>query len=201
MYRTLYLLVKAIYIDRHFHVCRCCSHINSHNQIRGHRTGSSHSGAEEYPREKTQTKGGTRIYHSWPNSSLHQQHIKMKSGVSLRCARSIPVHTSHYSRLEKPTIPLATEERLPRIIYIYIYIYIYYVVPTTTHTRQAQVNRKNETKKRNEDKGKERKDKKAKERSRKEKKRKEKSRKARKDKTRRGSKERKGQKKWHTSRP
>ena len=32
----------------------CCSHINSHNQIRGHRTGSSHSGAEEYPGEKTQ---------------------------------------------------------------------------------------------------------------------------------------------------
>ena len=25
---------------------------NSHNQVRGHRTGSSHSGAEEYPREK-----------------------------------------------------------------------------------------------------------------------------------------------------
>ena len=44
--------------------CCCCSHINSHNQVRGHRTGSSHSGAEEYPREKTQTKGGTHIYHS-----------------------------------------------------------------------------------------------------------------------------------------
>ena len=42
--------------------CCCCSHINSNNQVRGHRTGSSHSGAEEYPREKTQTKGGTRIY-------------------------------------------------------------------------------------------------------------------------------------------
>ena len=33
----------------------CCSQINSHNQVRGHRTGSSHFGAEEYPREKTQT--------------------------------------------------------------------------------------------------------------------------------------------------
>ena len=32
--------------------CCCCFHINSHNQDRGHRTGSSHSGAEEYPREK-----------------------------------------------------------------------------------------------------------------------------------------------------
>ena len=37
--------------------CCCCSHINSHNQVRGHRTGSSHSGAEENPREKhTQPK-------------------------------------------------------------------------------------------------------------------------------------------------
>ena len=37
--------------------CCCCSHINSHNQVRGHRTGSSHSGAEEYPRENhTQPK-------------------------------------------------------------------------------------------------------------------------------------------------
>ena len=36
--------------------CCCCrSHINSHNQVRGHRTGSSHSGAEEYPRENTHT--------------------------------------------------------------------------------------------------------------------------------------------------
>ena len=31
----------------------CCSHINPHNQVRGHRTGSSHSGAEEYPRKGT----------------------------------------------------------------------------------------------------------------------------------------------------
>ena len=47
-------------------LCCYCSHINSHKQVRGHRTGSSHSGgAEEYPKEKTQTtQGGTRIYHS-----------------------------------------------------------------------------------------------------------------------------------------
>ena len=32
-----------------------CCHINLHNQVRGHRTGSSHSGAEEYPRENTHT--------------------------------------------------------------------------------------------------------------------------------------------------
>ena len=35
--------------------------INSHNLVRGHRTGSSHYGAEEYPREKTQTEGGALI--------------------------------------------------------------------------------------------------------------------------------------------
>ena len=42
--------------------CCCCSHINSHNQVRGHRTGSSHSGAEEYPREK-HTK--TKVVHAY----------------------------------------------------------------------------------------------------------------------------------------
>ena len=31
--------------------CCCCSHIISHNQVRGHKTGTGHSGAEEYPRE------------------------------------------------------------------------------------------------------------------------------------------------------
>ena len=56
--------------------CCCCSHINSHNQVRGHRTGSSHSGVEEYPREKTQTKSGTRTYHSFRNSCLRQKNIK-----------------------------------------------------------------------------------------------------------------------------
>ena len=29
-----------------------CSHINSHDQVRGHRAGSSHSGVEKHPREK-----------------------------------------------------------------------------------------------------------------------------------------------------
>ena len=48
-------------------MCCCCSRINSHNQVRGHKTGSSHSGAEEYPRGKNKhkrTKRDTRIYHS-----------------------------------------------------------------------------------------------------------------------------------------
>ena len=41
----------------------CCSHIYSRNQVRGHRTGSSHYGVEEHPTEKitNNTKSGTRI--------------------------------------------------------------------------------------------------------------------------------------------
>ena len=63
------------------------------------------SGAEEYPREKhEQTKAGTRIDHSWRNSCLYQKHLKVKPGVSLPCARTLLVHTSHYSCLRKPTI-------------------------------------------------------------------------------------------------
>lgn len=45
-------------------VCCGCSHIISHNRVRGHRTGSGHYGAEEFFREKhKQTQGGTRTYH------------------------------------------------------------------------------------------------------------------------------------------
>ena len=43
--------------------CCCCSHINSHNQVRGHRTGSSHSGEEEHPTKKTPTK--TKVVHTY----------------------------------------------------------------------------------------------------------------------------------------
>ena len=69
-----------------------------------------------YPREKH-----THTQPKVVNAQLTQfmpppgTHTKVKSGVSLRCARSMPVHTSHYSRLEKPTIPIATQRRLPHI--------------------------------------------------------------------------------------
>ena len=65
------------------------------------RTGSIHSGAEEYPRENTHTtRGGTRIYHI---SCLHQKHLKVESGVSLRCARSMPALTSTWQIHTKPS--------------------------------------------------------------------------------------------------
>ena len=95
----------------------CCSHINSHNQVRGHRKGSSYSGAAEYPREKHKQPKVVHAYITADaiHASTRNIYINVKSGVSLRCARSIPVRTSHYSRLEKPIIPLATQEKLPPI--------------------------------------------------------------------------------------
>ena len=60
--------------------CCCCSHINSHNQIRGHRTDSSPSETEEYPREKNTNRrwckpisnfeGTDRCEHSMPGIVL-----------------------------------------------------------------------------------------------------------------------------------
>ena len=65
---------------------------------------------------------------------------KSETGSSLRCARSMPAHTSHYSRLEKPTIPLATQKRLLRTWYITCSTYHY------AYAQQTQVNWKEETK-------------------------------------------------------
>ena len=77
---------------------------NPHNEVRGHRTGSSLSGVEEYPREKTHTQNQT----CYPHVSLLTQFMplpeeykKVKSRVSRRCSRSMLVHTSHYSRLNR----------------------------------------------------------------------------------------------------
>ena len=80
------------------------------------------------------------------------------------------MHTSHYSRLEKPTIPLATQGKLPGSTYHYAY------------ARQTQVNWKMETKKRKEDKGKEIKDKTRKRKNEKRMETKEKAREAGRDK-------------------
>ena len=43
--------------------CCCCSRINSHNQVRGHRTGSSPSGGGKYPKEKI--KPAITQNHGW----------------------------------------------------------------------------------------------------------------------------------------
>ena len=106
------------------------------------------------------------------------------------------MHTSHYSRMEKPTIPLGTQERLPRTRYIL------HVVSITTHThdRRQSIGENKEKKK---DKGGERKEMKAKQKTKKV--RKEKKRQKKQEKTRQEEEARKGKgkkrKKCHTSRP
>ena len=43
--------------------CCSCSHINSHDQVRDHRTGSNPSGVEEYPTEEiNKTISGTHTF-------------------------------------------------------------------------------------------------------------------------------------------
>ena len=96
--------------------CCCCSHINSH-QVRGRRAGSSHSGAEEYLQE-TKTQAKTKVVHAFiAADDIHtsvRKVYRVKSGVSLRCTRSVLVHTLHYSRPKQPTTPLAGH-RAPQI--------------------------------------------------------------------------------------
>ena len=111
--------------------CCCCFHINSHNLVRGLRTGSSHSGVEEYPRKKTQTKGGTRMT-QLPQFMPPPETYKANSGVSLRCARSALVHTSHYSRLENRLYRLP-----PRKDY---HVYITCSTDHYAYARQTQAN-------------------------------------------------------------
>ena len=73
--------------------------------------------AGEYPREKhKQTKRGiSQLTQFMPPPETY----KTESEVSLRCLSSIKVHTSHFSRLEKTALPVATRARLLRI-YIHI---------------------------------------------------------------------------------
>ena len=62
---TVYMIIQVVYPVSGPHCSHTCCHINSHNQVRGHRTGSIHSG-EEYRREKTQTS------RRWYTHSLSQ---------------------------------------------------------------------------------------------------------------------------------
>ena len=118
----------------------CCSHIHSHNQVRGHRTGSSHSGVEEYPREKHKQnqKWYTHISLQTQFMPSPKEFETVKSGVSLRCARSILVHTSHYSRLKTPTTLLATQKGLPCIYYTW---YLSLRIRTTDASQFEKINK------------------------------------------------------------
>ena len=160
----------------------CCPHITSHNEVRGHKTGFSHSGAEEYPREKHKTN------QRWYNlRSLQTQFMPPpethKSEIASELAMC-QVHTGAY-------VPLLAPEKTgytachPRKTTTYIL----HVIPINTHThdRLKSIGKKKQRKER---KIKERKEKTRRRKNEKGNKRKEKTRKARKDKTRRGSKER-----------
>ena len=112
--------VDSFYITLLCTVKCCCSHINSH-VIKSVVTGQAPVILEwrNSPGKKAQTK--PKVVHAYiilVADAIHASATKMqrmRSRVSLRCARSILVHT--YVALlapEKPTTPLATQKRLPR---------------------------------------------------------------------------------------
>ena len=111
--------------------CFCCSRFSFHNQVRGHRTGSNHSGAEKNANNKAQTNQRwythvSELTHVMPPPETY----KMKSGVYLRCARSILVHMSHYWRQEYDFTachPRKTTE---------------YILHVVSYARQTEDNRK-----------------------------------------------------------
>ena len=73
------------------------------HSVRGHRTGSSHSGGEEYLGGKKHKPKVVKNAYITADAihSLRQKHTKVIPGVSLRCIRFILVHTfNHYSRLK-----------------------------------------------------------------------------------------------------
>ena len=143
---------------------RCCPHINSHNQVRGHRTGSSHSGAEEYPREETQTN-----YRWYTHISQLTQFMPppetFKSEIGSQ-PTTCQVHTGAYVSLlaSGKTGYTACHSRKTTT-------YILHIVPITTHTHdrgksigkkkqrkeKKMKKRKGKTRKRNNEKGKKKK--------------------------------------------
>ena len=115
--------------------CCCCgySHINSHNQVRGHRTGSSHSGAEEYPRENTHNPRWythiSPLTQFMPPPELYKSEIGSHSTmcqVHACCAffsLLTPGETNYYNNILVFRLP-PKQGRLPRI-YITRSIYHY----------------------------------------------------------------------------
>ena len=83
----------------------------------GHRTSSSYSGAEKYPREKTQTN--QRRYTHISQLTQCMPPPGTYSGIGGQ-PTMYQVHTGAYVSLlapGKPTPPLATQERLPCVYY------------------------------------------------------------------------------------
>ena len=90
------------------------------------------------PQRKTTIKPGWYTHISQlEHSCFRQRHTKVKSGVSLRCASSILVRTSHYSRLKDRPYRL-----LPRKDY-----HVYIARSIHTHVRLKSIGKKNKEKK------------------------------------------------------
>ena len=158
--------------------CCCSSHINSHNQVRGHRTGSSHSGVEEYPREKTQTNQRwythiSELTQFMPPPETYKSEIGSQPTMC-------QIHTGAYVSLLVPG-----KNRLYRLppkkdYHVYIARSTYHYA----YARQTQVSWRKETKKSKEKKIKERKKDTRKRKNEKGKERQDKTRTARKNETR-----------------
>ena len=136
-----------------------------------------------------QTKGGTRIYHSRRNSCLRQKHIQGEIGSQPTMYQvHTGAYTSHFSRLEKPTIPLATQRKTAT--------YILHVVPITTHTHvgRKSIGKKKQKNRLYGEKGKERKGKKRKEKKSEKGKERKEDKKSNKKQDKKRSKERKKEK-------
>ena len=158
-----------------------CSHINSHYQVRGQRTGSSHAGAEEYPRKITNQRWSTHISQLKQFMSPPETYQSEIGSQATTCQ----VHTGAYVALLAPgkTDYTACHPRKTTT-------YILHVVSITRHThdRRKSNGKKQTSKKRKEDRGKKRQESEKR-------KRKSKKRNARIDKTRKESKDRKREKK------
>ena len=111
--------------------CCCCSHINSHNQVRSHRTGFSHSGAEKYPREK-HTKQKQRWYtHISQLTQFMPPPETYKSEIGSQPTMCL-VHTGTYVALlatGKPDYIACHPENTTT--------HVLHVVPITTHTHNS----------------------------------------------------------------
>ena len=112
----------------------CCSYVSSHNQVRGHRTGSSHSGAEEYPREKTQTTQRwythiSQVTQIMPPPETYKSEIGSQPTMC-------QVHTGAYVSLLAPGKPDYTACHPRKDYHVYISRSTYHYA----YTRQTQVN-------------------------------------------------------------
>ena len=118
----------------------CCSHINSHDQVRGHWTGSGHSGAEECPREKqTNQRWYTHISQLtqfMPPPETYKSVIESQPTMCL-------VHTGAYASLLAPGKTDYTTCHPRKTT-----TYILHAVPITTHThdRRKSIGKKKQRK-------------------------------------------------------